>query len=65
MDRESFNRKTIKINNVAEVKNPAVDIWEERASSRGKNKCKVLAMGAVLASSRKSKKASMVALRVR
>lgn len=43
------------------MRKPAVDIWEENTSGRGKNMCKNLALGAILKYFRKSKRASMVA----
>lgn len=44
-----------------DMRKPAVDIWEESTSGRGKNMCKNLAVGAILECLRKSKRASMAA----
>lgn len=60
--KESFNGKDfIRRNNVVEVRKPAVDIWEENMPGRGKSICIGLAMGAILACSRKSQRANMAA----
>lgn len=51
----------IRKNNVVDMRKPAVDIWEESTSGRGKNMCKNLAVGAILDCLRKSRRASMAA----